>query len=251
MNELSEEWKPIIGFSRYEISNYGRVKNVIRDKILTGTIEKSGYIRYMLINDSNRYVGKKAHSLVAKYFIDNDDNRNKVQVNHIDEDKTNPSVRNLEWTTPKENANHGTRNKRIGLQNSKPINEYDLDGKYIRTWISSRYVSKIYPVTDRNIQSAASNDYNNQTAYGRQWKYLTDNNISNISPVKSTHIRKYNKNINFDSFVIPDDYLFTVNSISNKEECLKIICELKNDRAFSMYYINKIEQIQQYILQIN
>lgn len=76
---------------------------------------------YLYINLSKNGKVKKylLHRLVAQAFIPNP--HNKPQVNHIDEDKENNRVENLEWCTNKENVNHGTRNLRVSKINSKPI----------------------------------------------------------------------------------------------------------------------------------
>ena len=97
----------------YQVSNEGKVKSLKfgKEKNLKEKKHKSGYLQVDLYKDGK---GKMfyIHRLVAHLFIENNDSLNKTQVNHIDEDKSNNSVENLEWCTPKENTNHGTRNKR-------------------------------------------------------------------------------------------------------------------------------------------
>ena len=62
---------------------------------------------------------KKIHRLVAQAFIPNPEN--KAEINHIDEDKTNNMLSNLDWMTRKENNNHGTRTDRMAKTRSIPI----------------------------------------------------------------------------------------------------------------------------------
>jgi hypothetical protein len=82
---------------------------------------------------------KRVNRLVALTFIDNKDNC--LQVNHINEIKTDNRLSNLEWTTAKENSNHGTRNKRIGLSLrnsslSKPVVQTTLNDELVKEWVS-------------------------------------------------------------------------------------------------------------------
>lgn len=79
------------------------------EKYLCPQLNK-GYLNVKLHKD-NKEKTFSIHRLVALAFIENP--YNKREVNHIDEDKTNNNVWNLEWVTSKENANHGTRNQRI------------------------------------------------------------------------------------------------------------------------------------------
>ena len=114
---MKEVWKDIEGYEGlYQISNLGRVKRVITDRILKGKKHKDGYLLVDLYKNSVG-AGKTIHRLVAQAFIPNPEN--KPQVNHTDEDKTNNMVSNLEWMTAKENNNHGTRNERAGKAISK------------------------------------------------------------------------------------------------------------------------------------
>ena len=113
----------------YQVSNMGRVRSVEKydrlgrkynEKIKKLRKEKSGYIRVQLTkNGENKFFA--VHRLVAYMFIQNDDPINKTEVNHISEDKLNCKAENLEWVTPKQNANHGTRNKRAGEKHRRQV----------------------------------------------------------------------------------------------------------------------------------
>lgn len=112
-----EVWKDIEGYKGiYQVSTYGRVKNYRTNKVLKLTQTAYGYLQVTLCKDGKQKV-YKVHRLVAQAFIPNP--QNKPQVNHIDEDKENNYVENLEWCTSKENNNHGTRNLRAGKTISK------------------------------------------------------------------------------------------------------------------------------------
>lgn len=105
----------------YEVSNLGRVRmlehtdsrnRTYPEHILNarshynGPNRKDYYLRITLKDKSGIGRDILLHRLVAETFIPNPEN--KPQVNHLDEDKTNNKVDNLEWCTNKENHNHGT-----------------------------------------------------------------------------------------------------------------------------------------------
>lgn len=118
MNNIKEEhFVEVIGYEGlYKVSNYGRVKSLNfnhtkQEKILKFDKNKSGYLLVTFHKDGK--VKKfSVHRLVALHFIQNDNPTEKIQVNHKDENKENNTVENLEWVTPKENLNWGTRNER-------------------------------------------------------------------------------------------------------------------------------------------
>lgn len=121
---MKEKWKVIEGFSKYLISNTGRVKNIVELRDLK-FYNCKGYSKIELINDNNKDKKVFVHRLVALNFIPNPSN--KPQVNHIDGDKNNNNIENLEWCTASENIKHafkeGLSLKGEDLHNSKMTEE--------------------------------------------------------------------------------------------------------------------------------
>ena len=89
-----EEYKTIIEFDNYEISNTGKVRDKVNDRILNTSVNK-GYIIVGLRINGKRYI-KDVHRLVAQYFIPDFDKN--LAVIHIDGNKTNNTVENLKLT---------------------------------------------------------------------------------------------------------------------------------------------------------
>ena len=105
---IKEEWRPIKGYEGYyEVSNLGRVRRCA--VILKERISKYGYANVTLYGRSKPKTCR-VHRLVAEAFIENFGER--PYVNHIDGCKKNNCVKNLEWSTQKENVQHAYK---IGL----------------------------------------------------------------------------------------------------------------------------------------
>ena len=100
------EWRKIEGFPKYSVSDEGMVRNDETGKILKPDICNGGYLRVTLCKDG-KTTRKMLHRLVAEMFIPNKDN--KTQVNHIDGNKQNNALFNLEWVTRSENEQHKYR----------------------------------------------------------------------------------------------------------------------------------------------
>ena len=119
------EWRPIEGYEGlYEVSNLGQVRSFYTGeaKVLKPSIDKDGYLKAGLSKDGKMYL-KSIHRLVASAFIPNIGD--KPQVNHIDGDKTNNTVDNLEWVTSKENIQHAwnTGLSRMTKEHKKKLSE--------------------------------------------------------------------------------------------------------------------------------
>ena len=111
-----EIWKDISEFN-YQVSDMGNVKNKKSGRILKMSIDKNGY-KIFTLGLNGKQFNKKLHRVVAEMFIPNIEN--KPQVNHIDGDKSNNVVYNLEWVTNIENETHAYKiglKKSIGIDN--------------------------------------------------------------------------------------------------------------------------------------
>lgn len=164
----NELWKEVIlenidiKNKKYFVSNLGRFKNSSGIIMNNYKINENGYIRV--------YIYKKTfalHRLVALSFLENPDK--KEQVNHIDGNKLNNSLQNLEWCTNKENQIHKVQN---GLANNytRKIGQYDLNGILVKSYESIILASKEIKISSSSIKSVL---YKKQkTAGGYIFKYL-------------------------------------------------------------------------------
>lgn len=170
-------WKEIKGFPNYKINNFGNVLNIKRNKIIKEDKSNGrGYCNITLYNNGKTY-RKVIHRLVAEAFIPNPEN--KPQVNHIDGDKTNNNVNNLEWVTQSENMKHAfnTRLEIHGMKNRKHTNE---SKNKMRKTIICVETGKIYNglieaekllgISTKQISKCLRKV--NKTAGGFHWNYL-------------------------------------------------------------------------------
>ena len=125
---MEEIWKDISGYEGvYQVSNLGNVRSLdrldgrgrnIQGVLLKQVISTNDYLKVTLYKNGKSKT-KTVHRLVAEAFIPNTEN--KPQVNHIDEDKLNNIVYNLDWMTNIENTNHGTGIERATFNKSHKI----------------------------------------------------------------------------------------------------------------------------------
>lgn len=185
---MEEVWKPIKDFEGYyEVSNLGNVRSVDRivevqsknqfgsyttKRLCKGTILRPstnnfGY-PYVLLCKDGKYTTLYVHRLVAQAFLPNPDSL--PEVNHIDEDKTNNRVTNLEWCSSKYNSNYGTRNKTISTTRGKVVSMYDMEGNKLNTFKSARSAARsLNKKTAAGITMCCKGK--RKTAYGYIWKY--------------------------------------------------------------------------------
>jgi hypothetical protein len=119
-----EVYKEIKGFDfTYLISNYGLVQKIENEKTKVLKIYDNG-IGYKMVSmkKNNKYKLYYLHRLVAEYFLDNP--YNLKEVNHIDFDKSNNKVCNIEWVSRKDNMHHyykkfGTKTLSLNFSNNR------------------------------------------------------------------------------------------------------------------------------------
>ena len=163
------EWRTITEASNYEVSTNGQVRNRTTQKILKGRLSKNGYLQVSIkIDATQKFCNRYIHRLVALHFIQNPNN--KREVNHIDGNKENNTLSNLEWVTSSENQKHRhlignkkTSNRHIGMFNKK--------GEMVKDFNSILEAVAYFNKTSRvNIDNALQGKQ--YTAYGYVWKYL-------------------------------------------------------------------------------
>ena len=250
---------PLMEFpdSIYEINKMGQVRNKNTHKLLKGA-KRTGYLVYTLLING-KIVSRSAHIMVAKQFIPNPEN--KPIVNHIDEDKSNPCIDNLEWVTASENATHGKTQERANIARNKPINEYNLQGEYIRTWRSSTlvvdYLRTLYPEMDINYASGlgacvrinSRKDTIKRSFCNRIFMFYEGNCENKTFNVSKHSSRKYTIAIS-DDLEVPNDYLMNPNELSaDYIEVLKSLMTINkgltyNQRAAIGYAIDCIKKIE-------
>lgn len=161
--------KRINGFEDYLITSFGDIYSLKSNKWLKSMNNGTGYLYVALYKNSKSY-NKYVHRLVAITFILNPDN--KPSINHIDGNKQNNCVNNLEWVTKSENEIHAYK---IGLKNSKhcqgfknynsKLTENDvltIHGLYL-SGMKQKEISKIYKISKPNISDIIN---------GKTWKHL-------------------------------------------------------------------------------
>ena len=108
-----EVWKDVVGYEGlYQVSNFGNVKSLgnnftRKERFLKLSPQSKGYLTVVLQKNATRKM-VLVHRLVAEHFIDNSES--KPQVNHINGDKTDNRVENIEWVSHRENLDHAIKN---------------------------------------------------------------------------------------------------------------------------------------------
>lgn len=169
---LQERWETLsfLGFSLYEISNHGHVRNSKTGRILKPEITGDGYLRVYLKQDEGKLKHLYVHRLVAQVFLPNPDN--KETVDHQDGDRQNNHVRNLRWATHLEQGRNKDCSPKEEHNRGRVIVQYDLDGNFIKQWNSAIEIERSLGIDSSLIIKSCRDQHDGNKDY--IWRYIED-----------------------------------------------------------------------------
>lgn len=130
-----DDSKQIPNYSNYVIlPNEGLVYSLKRHRYIGNKHSKTGYWQCTLYGDNGSIWDTSFHRFIYEAVYGPIPEG--LQVNHIDENKNNNSIFNLNLMTPKENSNYGTHNERVAKSKSKPVGAF-LNGELKITFPSA------------------------------------------------------------------------------------------------------------------
>lgn len=214
-------WKPVYGFENlYEMTIDGEIRSIgkpilrkngrpytPKKKIIKTYINRDGYVTCYLYNENNKKVTCYIHRLVLLTFLGKSSDPAKNEVNHIDENKLNNSIENLEWCTRQYNSTYGTISIRKSLalkKNAKrtPVDMFTLDDKYIRSFDSVSDASNFIGCKSKSNITAVLKGYYEST-HGYKFKYTNNmNKVQRFKEITSDMAETYERKNNdySDSF---------------------------------------------------
>lgn len=143
----NEEWRTFRD-SVYQVSNFGRVRNTKTNKILKGNKADCGYIRVDIQLPGEKRRKYLVHQLVYECFI----SEQYDIINHIDGNKTNNCVNNLESVTHQENMQKAANE--TNAWNFRKVAQYDLEGNYIRTFLNASDAARAVNILPSSMRNA-------------------------------------------------------------------------------------------------
>lgn len=150
----------------YEIYENGKIVNLQTGNELKGNINSYGY-RVVRLTKDKKHKDYKVHQLLAKAFLPNPNNYRCI--NHIDGNKLNNSLGNLEWCTHGQNTAHARATLHLDFSR-KPVVQTTLDGKFIAVWSSANIAAHFIKGSATMITACCKGT--SDFAYDSQWKYL-------------------------------------------------------------------------------
>lgn len=151
----------------YEITRNGKCINKKTKKVKDTFVSNTGYERVSLWINGN-HKNMSIHRMVAETYIPNPNNYKCI--NHIDGNKLNNNVNNLEWCNASQNMKHAYKNNMINPLTTK-VNQYSKDMKLIKKWNSIIDVEKELKINHANIITVCKQNTNRKYAGGYVWRY--------------------------------------------------------------------------------
>lgn len=165
----NEIWKDIKEYEGlYQVSNLGNVKRKKDNYVFKKNKNSSGY-RVVTLTKNKMEKSVSVHRLVANAFIPNP--KNKSQINHIDGNKMNNIIDNLEWCTASENMEHAYKNN-LEILKGKKIIQYDNNINIIKIWNKISDAEKQLNISHGKISMVCRGKRNK--AGGYIWRYYNE-----------------------------------------------------------------------------
>lgn len=189
-NLEGEVWKDVVGYEgTYQVSNMGRVRSIDRiapcrkkgyttitkkGRILNLSTNRLGYKEAHLYNyqeQKERIIS--VHRLVAFAFIPNTDREHLREINHIDENKANNRVNNLEWCDRAYNTRYGSSRIRATTNNPniRRVAQYSKSGELIAKYETIADASRATGLDNSSISKACRGKL--KTNGGYIWRYIS------------------------------------------------------------------------------
>jgi len=179
------------GYEDLRITKSGKVWNTIAKRFIKQSVV-NGYYRFNYKNLNN-----SVHRLMAMTFLPQEEGKDTV--NHINEDKTDNRMENLEWVTQKVNTQKHSK----VTSHARQVKQLDKNtGKVIKIFDQITHAAKEVNVTRRAIQKVLNGE--NQTAGGFKWKYVNEEHVADN--IDEKQIKTDGKKVyDYDNYYVFDD----------------------------------------------
>ena len=155
-------------YKNYEIFEDGRVWSYSHNKWLKPFPNRKGYLRICLYDNDGKMKFYLHHRVIFE-SVTGQPIPEGLQVNHINEDKSDNRFENLNLMTRQDNCNWATRNERIGRTLSKQVAQYDKDGNLLNVWPSIIEVERQLGFNNGHISECCRGE--RKTHKGFIWRY--------------------------------------------------------------------------------
>lgn len=178
---MKEEWRGLqyrgADYSqRYEVSNLGKLRSARTHKLIKTNIIGCGYVGYCAsLGHRNCRMMIRVHRAVAENFIPNPNNY--PVVNHLDGNKANNRVENLEWCTHKQNVEHAKRHglfvsgeaAMLKAPNRKCVRGINIKTGEVKDFPSITKAAEFLGNCGKNAHICDVVNGKRKTAYGYKW----------------------------------------------------------------------------------